>query len=380
MKNVLRLFVSILVVTLLSFSGVVQAQTWDLADGVLASIPDPNNLATAANPVTVGTATWTFRNGGGTAAYATAVKTPDVGGAHVELPEGVMWYNAGGLPGLGLFSAVQDVPSPCSALGPCTNYGPGDVGGYTSTGAVWTTSVAGTFDVTWGGYAGRAFVNDPPRFMDAICFSGPAPLYNMDPHPGGRTLQGVQPVTQLDNLGAANAVTNTFRVSLVADEAIDLYFNNGVGSAGGGDWAGLLLTIVTVAPGTDLTISTNPGGITTVTPFANETQSVVPEVPIAINALPFFDCPTVLGFDHWVADSGASIADANSAATTVTVTTAGVPGAITAHYVDASQCGDVCHESVASDITGPGGLPDCIVDLLDLAFFASQFLIDNSPQ
>ena len=377
MKNVLKLFVSLLFVTLLCFSSVAEAQTWTLTEGLRASIPDPNNLATAQNPVTVGNAKWYFRNGGGTAPYTTAVKTSDLGGAFVELPEGAMWYNTtGALAGMGVYDAPQPTPSPCGA-GPCTSYGLDDTGGYTHTGVIWETLTGGTFKVTWGGYSGRAFVSEPERTFDMVLFAGAFPNFNSDPNPP-RTGPFVDSFGQNGHLGSANALmhpqSETF--NLLPGEAVDLYING----AGPGDWAGLILTIETVISDTDLTISTDPAGITTVTPFANETQSVVPEVPIAIEASRFVDCPTVWEFDRWVADSGATIADPNSAATTVTVTTSGVPGAITAHYVDASQCGDECHESVASDITGPGDEPDCIVDLLDFSLLSSQFLIDNSVQ
>jgi len=245
MKNMSRSFVAILIVTLLCGSSAFAApgDTWNVGDGIRASIPG-GDLAAAANPVTVGDATWTFRQGGGTAPYTTAVN--DIRSAHgafVELPaDGLMWFN-GGLPSMTVFDGPSTL-LPCEGgTSSCTNYGANDVGGYTSTGAVFTTLTGGEFKVTWGGYAGRDFVNTPPRFIDAIMFSGPAPYYNTDPHPGGRTLQGVQPITQVSNLGAANAVTNTFTVTLAAGEAFDLYINNGVGSLGGGDWAGMIFTV-----------------------------------------------------------------------------------------------------------------------------------------
>jgi hypothetical protein len=97
MKHLLRLLASFFIVPLFSWSTVANGQitSWDLADGLRASIPDPDNLATAMNPVQVGTATWGFRAGGGQPHYTTAVKGPSsVGGSNVELPhDGVMWWN-----------------------------------------------------------------------------------------------------------------------------------------------------------------------------------------------------------------------------------------------------------------------------------------------
>jgi hypothetical protein len=370
-KKMKKLFLLLAVVSI-SWSSVAQGQTsWSLADGLLASIPDPNNLATAQNPVTVGQATWTFRPGGGTAAYTTPVKDPanSVGGAMVELPAGgIMWWNGGGMAGLAYFDAAQTLPSPCGADLPCTNYQAGDAGGYTNTGAVWTTLAEGWFKVTWGGFAGRGFISDPPRQMDLVLFTGPAPYYDTTPSAPGRALE-VRTIKQTDNLGAANALVEQKTVHLAAGEAVDLYIN-------GNDWAGLVLTIDKLLADTNLTISTDTGGIvTTVTPFVG-TQLVVPTVPIAINAPRFVDCANhhVYAFTHWEAGVNTTIANPSSASTTVTVTTPNTPAQITAHYVNDGKCGDECHAIVTGDLN-----QDCIVDVTDFGMLAQHWLTCTQP-
>ena len=242
MKNMSRLFGAILIAALLCGSSAfaVPGDTWNLADGLRASF-DTANLANSQNPVTVGSAKWYFRNGGGTAPYTTAVKTPDVGGGFVELPEGHMWYdNVGALSGMGVYDAPQALPSPCGA-GPCTNYGTDDTGGYTHTGVIWETLTGGEFEVSWGGYSGRAFNSDPLRLMDMVLFAGAFPNFNSDPNPP-RTGPFVDSFDQDGHLGAANAVMNGATFTLLPGEAVDLYING----RGPGDWAGLILNITEV--------------------------------------------------------------------------------------------------------------------------------------
>ncbi len=44
------------------------------------------------------------------------------------------------------------------------------------------------------------------------------------------------------------------------------------------------------------------------------------------------------------------------------------------------RCGDLDHPYPAGDSTGPEGVPDCKVDMLDLAALVSNWLIDNNPE
>lgn len=250
MKHLLRLLASLFVVTLFSWSTVANGQitSWDLADGLRASIPDPDNLATAMNPVQVGTATWGFRAGGGQPHYTTAVKGPSsVGGSNVELPhDGVMWWNgpdAGpfGNPiqpaaasAMAVFDSAAAVPGPCSNNAPCTNYQAGDVGGFGFTGAVWTTDVEGDYRVTWGGYAGREVVTNPLD-LDMLMIYGSPPFYDTTPPTPGRMMVHI-PFENTEAIGAASAFTDQIEVHLLAGDAIDIYIN-------GNDWVGLQVNI-----------------------------------------------------------------------------------------------------------------------------------------
>ena len=269
-----RLAVTILVASL-SCSSVFAAigDIWELGDGIRASIPG-GVAANGMNPATVGDATWTFRNGGGTAPYTTPFN--DIRAAHgafVELPpSGLLWKDGTGGPlsALAVFDGPNDI-LPCEgASSPCTNYGAGDVGGYTHTGAVWTTSVAGRFKVTWGGYAGRDFVNDPPRELDMVLFAGPAPYYDTTAHPGGRYGPFINSFTQEGHLGAANAIVNTEIFDLAAGDAVDLYING----RGPGDWAGLILSIEQIPEPTTMGLALlGLGGLL----LTRRTRNVVPK-------------------------------------------------------------------------------------------------------
>ena len=109
------------------------------------------------------------------------------------------------------------------------------------------------------------------------------------------------------------------------------------------------------------------GDPNTVTPALGE-HIVVKDALKPINADTFYDCPTVLGFDHW---EGEGIVDPCAATTTVMMDQ---DKTVTVVFKDDRQCGDLCHPIVDSDIT-----ENCHVDLEDFVEMAADWLICTHP-
>ncbi len=129
----------------------------------------------------------------------------------------------------------------------------------------------------------------------------------------------------------------------------------------------LLLTPTLCQAEYTLIIQTDPPFITTVDPYVGIGQV---SGTIQLNAEPFIACPYVYQFDHW---EGPGIADPYAAQTQVVVQSS---QAVTAVFVDARTCGDICHpDNAFGDLNH-----DCIVNLGDVVELAARWLNCTKPE
>ena len=89
----------------------------------------------------------------------------------------------------------------------------------------------------------------------------------------------------------------------------------------------------------------------------------------AISASRFVACPDVFVFDHWEGDD---VADPSDPQTTVFVD---ADKTVTAVFMDGRACPDECRDLPAFDFDG-----NCIINLIDFAAFAADWLMDFNPQ
>ena len=323
---------------------------WDLSDALFDSI-DPNFVTDpnlSQNPYTDGDGTWLFHPANPVVPYTLESVTPSV----TFNPE---------LPILGRGWGINHVSltSFLSADGSATNYQIGDVGGHGGTGATWTADVGGSFLIEYSAFNARTTKSNPARNLAFTLTVAGVVEDQID----------VPDTTYPDSF---NRYWGTPIIrELTAGENVTLNLT-------AGDWLACSLRITEIdASGGQLTINVDPAYVNTVIPYSGETQTQGVLAPIAIDAQPYINCPNggeVLVFDHWVEGSNVSIASLTSASTTATILAAGTAD-ITAVYVDGRECGDLCHPYPAADLE-----PDCVVDLLDFAVLAGQWLTDTSVQ
>jgi hypothetical protein len=239
-----------------------------------------------------------------------------------------------------------------------TNHQIGEIGGHCTTGAEWKTLTGGWFRIEYGAWNARLVKQSRTSWltlnitgMDTIS----EPIYDY-----------------LYDISANAYIGEPVVVELQAGDTVDFSQTPNI------DWVGFMLTITQIDPNAgQLTISTNPGYVTTVQPYCNATQNVPVGLSVSIDAQKFVNCGNdgeVLVFDYWEEVSNVSVADVNDQQTTVKVLADGT-AEVKAHYVDGRQCGDECHPVIAVDL-----VPDCIIDFKDFAEFGIEWLTDNSVQ
>ena len=190
----------------------------------------------------------------------------------------------------------------------------------------------------------------------------------------GVNLATMESILPLDNTGATGVWTHfdadgstgiKFNVSQgdTVDFVVDAYgsqsSNPGVGCTSSfRAWVKEVLV-----PDGLLTIMSNPGVVTTVSPYVNSIQNIRSGNPMDIGAYPMTDCSNNIRyvFDHWEINSNATIADVNNATTTVTVITPGI-AQITAHYTTTqssfADCGTINASNLNNIIVSPQGPSD----------------------
>ena len=154
-----KMVILLIVVSCASGSWAAIGDVWDLSDpnsGLMASI-DPNDLPSAANPVTIGDSTWRFHaTSQGTPHVRDTFPIPSVDWFFPELPqEGVGWLPVEPPNGGWHICMVRFA----SATGSGTNYKEGDVGGHAPAGVTWTTLTGGTFRIDCGAWSARTLSN-----------------------------------------------------------------------------------------------------------------------------------------------------------------------------------------------------------------------------
>jgi hypothetical protein len=115
-----------------------------------------------------------------------------------------------------------------------------------------------------------------------------------------------------------------------------------------------------------LTIQTEPGQVTTITPVLGM-HEYAQGIVANISAQRFVDCPSVYVFDHWEGD----VAHASAANTTIVMDT---DKTVEAVFVDGRSCGDECYPYPDGDLNH-----DCRVNFLDIAVIANTWLVCTDP-
>jgi hypothetical protein len=115
-----------------------------------------------------------------------------------------------------------------------------------------------------------------------------------------------------------------------------------------------------------VTINVEPNNVNTIRPIAGQ-HEYCPGRTIPLIASPYYDCPEVYQFDHWVGD----VNDVNSASTTFFIDG---NKTITGYFVDRRKCGDLCHPIQQGDLN-----KDCYINFADFAIYASNWLSCTHP-
>ena len=115
-----------------------------------------------------------------------------------------------------------------------------------------------------------------------------------------------------------------------------------------------------------LTVQTLPTFVDTVTPSVGDH---IFAGTVNINADRFSSCPDVYIFEHWEGD----VVDPNAANTSLLMD---IDKTVTAVFVATRECGDECHPD---DLFGDYN-HDCIIDFIDMAKFAENWLVCTKPE
>jgi hypothetical protein len=210
-------------------TGTVEAQTWNLADDVVAGGTNP--------AAAIGDGQWSYYSSG---ALLTGSTTPANSATSLnhEVPnEATGWYN----PGANHIMAVRFEigANPVAPLGTGddkTNFLAGEFGGHADTRARWTSLTGGIFRLDYLGFNARnqetANPNETGRQTTFLVehLNGTGGLVN--------TLASRNIVGGVEN-GSANAYTGTSLVTLAAGESIQV-------GHGGGEWVGYDLTVTRI--------------------------------------------------------------------------------------------------------------------------------------
>jgi hypothetical protein len=213
----------------LSTVSVVNAQTWNLANDVVAGGTNP------AAPI--GDGQWSYYSAG---ALLTGSTTPatSAGDLNPEVPdEATGWYNPGANHIMAVRFEIDANPvDPVGTGDDKTNFLAGGFGGHADTRARWTSLVDGIFRLDYLGYNARnqetANDNEKGRITQFL-------VEHLDTVGGLISTIDSKALTGGVEDGAANAYTGTAFVTLAAGESIQ------VGHAGG-EWSGYDMTVARV--------------------------------------------------------------------------------------------------------------------------------------